>query len=608
MSSLHFGPWALIGLLAPAAVLAGDLDTVVVTANRLSQPLADSLAAVTVWDRDKIESQQARSLEDLLRGVEGISIGNSGGPGKLTSFFVRGADADQLLVLVDGIRIGSATAGTAALQNLPVEQIERIEFVRGPRSSVYGSEAIGGVLQLFTRTGSARAPTLSVSGGSFGTQQIEASAGLGGARTWINGQVSYQRIDGYNACTGSSTLFAGCFTEEPDNDSYEYRALSMSGGFHVGEATQVAASFWRTDGDVDFDGSFTNHSDILQQVAGLKVQRGIGERLALTLSAGRASDKSDDALDGRYMGTFETIRDTATLQADLTLAEKKVLTLGLDYGNDEVRGTTDYDVASRDNRAVFGQYMAGFGTLRLEASLRYDHNEQFGDSTTGGVGIGWRLGNSLDLIAQYGTGFKAPTFNELYYPFFGNPLLKPERSRSVELAVQGHAQTLQWRISAFDTRVRDLVGFDANFSPANIDRTRLRGLEMRSDLPLGAWQLGTALTLLDPANDSAGLNHGNVLPRRVRVGGHLDIERHFKALTLGARVIAEGARFDDAANTRRVSGHATVDLRGEYRFSNRWRVQAKVANLMDADYETVVFYPQPRRSAFLTIRYNPAGN
>jgi vitamin B12 transporter len=277
MRHMVAGSLSLLCLAFSITVRAADLEDVVVTATRTSQPAGETLAAVTVLTRADIESRQARSVEDLLLGVEGLSIGNSGGPGKLTSFFVRGTDADHLLVLVDGIKVGSATAGTVALQNLPIEQIERVEFVRGPRSSLYGSEAMGGVLQLFTRRGGGPlAPEFSVSGGSYGTRQGAMSLRGGGDHAWFNVQGSAQAIDGFDACRGSSTEFAGCFTEEPDDDAYRYGSVAVRGGYRLHDGAdpgaEIEGSFWRADGKVDYDGSFANRSDITQQVAGVTAQ------------------------------------------------------------------------------------------------------------------------------------------------------------------------------------------------------------------------------------------------------------------------------------------------------------------------------------------------
>ena len=595
-------PAALAALLLAAPAFAEDLSQVIVTAIRTEQPVDEALASVTVFTRELIEASQARSIEDLLRGVEGITIGNSGGAGKATSFFVRGTESDHLLVLVDGVRIGSATTGAAALQNLPLEQVERIEFVRGPRSSLYGSEAIGGVLQLFTRRG-ARAPTVAVGGGSFGTRQIDADFGLGGERAWLNLAGSAQSIDGYDACRGSSTQFAGCFTEEPDADSYDYRSLAASGGLTLGAATALEASWWRTDSDVEFDGSFANRSRIVQQVASLALRQPLGARATLALRAGRARDVSDDFLQDEYTGSFETTRDTVTAQLEFAVADRQRVSAGIDYLDDRVGGTTGYEVTARDNLALYLQYVGSLGRLRTEASLRRDENEQFGGATTGGIGLAWPLTPAVELIAQYGTGFKAPSFNELYYPYFGNPALQPERSQSAELAAQGGVHTLRWRVSAFDTRIRDLVGFDASFVPANIDRTRIQGLEARGSIVLGNWTVESAASLLDPENVSAGADQGKRLPRRPDASGHLDVERRAGRYAFGARLVAEGSRYDDSANTRRVPGHATLDLRADAQVAGSWRVQIRAANVLDADYETLEYFPQPGRAFYLTLRH-----
>jgi len=597
-------------LLSVASVsLAGetaeDLSQVIVTAQRAEEKLEDSIAAVTLYTREQTRGLQVRSIEELLRAAPGMAVVNSGGPGKLTSFFVRGTESDHLLVLVDGVRIGSATTGAAALQNLPLEQVERIEYVRGPRSGLYGPDAVGGVLQLFTRKGEGFSASLS--GGSFDTRQADASWGFGGERAWLNLSGSLQSTDGTNACTGSSSEFAGCFTEEPDKDAYEYGSFALRGGVKLGSATTLEASYWQTDGEVDFDSSWTNHSDVLQRIASATLRQGLGERLALQITAGRAWDESDDFQGGNYMESFDTTRDSASAQLEFTPQGPHSFAFGIDYLDDKVGGTTEYEETSRDNLGLYTRYtgtLAGLGlaALRLEASLRYDDNSQFGDATTGSAGVAWSFSPGFELLAQYGTAFKAPTFNELYYPFFGNPLLEPEHSQSMELGAQGAAAGLHWRATVFETRIRDLVGFDANFMPANIDRTKIRGLEASGNYAVGGWLLDASLTLLDPRNESEGPNEDNLLPRRPRTSGYLDVERRWSSLAFGARVTAEDARWDDAANTRRVDGYATVDLRAEWEFAESWSVQLRVANVLDEDYETVSYFPQPGRAWYLALR------
>ena len=304
----------------------------------------------------------------------------------------------------------------------------------------------------------------------------------------------------------------------------------------------------------NYDGSFANRSEITQQVAGVSLVHSLRSGGKVTARAGRAWDISDDFVDTTFTGDFETQRDSASVQVDLPLASAQVLTLGLDYQDDEVSGSTDYEVSSRNDVGLFAQYVATTGPWRFEGSLRGDDNEQFGEHLTSGLGVGYQVSPGWGLVAQYGTAFRAPTFNELYYPFFGNPALEPEESQSAELAARGHTGSMRWRVSLFDNEIDDLIGFDANFAPANIDEARILGVEAGVTMAVHGWTIDAGLTLLDPENRSAGPNEGNQLPRRPETTGRLDVERRFEKFTLGARVAGSGSSYDDAANSETRTG------------------------------------------------------
>lgn len=606
------GPLGLVVLAFSPLLAAGELTEVVVTANRLAEPEDEALASVSLFTRADIESRQARSLEDLLTGADGVAVGNNGGPGKLTSLFVRGTEADQLLVLVDGVRIGSATAGTAAVQNLPVEMIDRVELVRGPRSSLYGADAIGGVLQVFTRRGGGDwRPDASISGGSFGTRQARAHFGGGDDHAWLQLEGSWEHVRGFDACRGSSTAFAGCYTEEPDRDGYRYRSGSLRAGGALGAHTTVEANLLRASSEVEYDGTFTNRSRLLQQVAGAGITQDLDAFGRLALHAGSAWDRSHDYHDDTFNGFFGTRRDSASLQWDVQPFAAQTFTLGVDFLRDHVDSTTDYTVDSRDDLGVFTQYVAGIGRWRVEASLRGDDNEQFGRHGTGAAAVGYTFGQGLQLLAQYGTGFKAPTFNDLYYPadpVFGpasNEDLKPERSRSLELAVRGMWRQADWRVSLYHTRIRDLIGLDANYLPANIDDARIRGVEASGKLALQGWRLQAGATLQDAEDRGEGSSHGRQLPRRPHIAGNVDVSRRIGAMTLGARWTGQGHRFDDADGTRPLDGYGTLDLRAEAPLARDLRLQLRAANVFDKRYETVAWYNQPGRALYFTLRYEP---
>lgn len=594
--------------LADAGGDATNLDEIVVTGTRTEVAVRDSLVPVQVLDREQIQRSQARSLLDLLKGRAGISLSNQGGLGKITTLNIRGTESDHVLVLIDGVRIGSATAGLPALQDLPIDQIDRVEIVRGPRSSLYGSEAIGGVIQIFTRRGGkGLSRNFRVGAGSNDLREASGGFSYGGERGWIGADAAYQKTDGINACRGSGTLFQGCFTDEPDRDGYRNLSLNVRGGLRFGNAWTLEGNFLNADGESEFDGSFTNRSETLQQVIGGKLRYAPSERLNVVLSVGRNKDHSDDYRNEVFMGFFQTRRDLASLQADFGLAEGQLLTAGLDWQDDIVKSDTEFAGTSRDNKAGFVEYQGSFGAHQLQASLRNDDNEQFGDHTTGSLGYGLVLGKGLKLTASYATGFKAPTFNDLYYPFFGNPDLKPEESRSINLGIAQYADAWNWTFNVYQTKVDELVSYDAAiFLPNNIEDARIRGAELTFDLRFAGFDLSTQLSHTDPRNRSAGNNYDNLLARRARNTGRIDLDRSFGAIRTGLTLNAAGERYDNAANTVRLGGYATLDLRVEYAINPSWTLQARANNVFDRAYETIAWYNQPGREYGLSLRYQQA--
>ena len=587
---------------------ATELDEIIVTATRTATTTDAALAAVEVIDRAAIERSQARSLPDLLRGRAGISLANQGGAGKLTTLFLRGSESDHVLVLVDGVRIGSSTSGLAAFQDLPIEMIDRVEIVRGPRSSLYGSDAIGGVIQIFTRRDQhGFTPRLHAGGGSNGLHEFGLGFGGRGSRSWFGGDYSYRKTDGINACRGiGAPVYAGCFTTQPDRDGYRSDALSLRGGVQWGDAWVLDGHALRNEGHNEFDGDYVNEADTIQQVVGAALAWTPAAGTAIKLSAGRNRDASDNLKDGAFIGYFDTDRDSATLQGDFTVAPGQLLTLGLDWLRDSVDSNTRFAQIQRDNRAAFGSYQAALGAQSLQASVRHDDNEQFGDHTTGNAAWGIGFGESWRVTAGYGTAFKAPSFNELYFPFFGNPDLRPEQSATSELGLAWQRAASSIRLDAYDTRVDDLIAYDSALRlPNNIQRARLRGAELTAHTTVAQWALQASASVVDAVNSDAP-NAGKQLPRRARHSARLDLDRGFGAWRLGLTGVGEGERFDDLANRRRLGSYATLDLRAEYSLTPSVTVQARLANVLDRKYETSAFYNQPGREWFVTVRYAPA--
>lgn len=600
--------------MADSAMQAIDLDEVIVTGTRTEVALVDSLVPAQVIDRAEIDRTQARDLIELLRGRAGIDIGNNGGRGKISSLFLRGAESDHLLVLVDGVKIGSATSGMPAIQDLPVAQIERIEIIRGPRSSLYGSEAVGGVIQVFTRGAKQRglSPYMTIGGGSNASRDLGAGFDYRGERGWVGAGGAYSSTDGINACRGSGTLFTGCFTDEPDDDGYRNVSLNLRGGLQLTDALSVEGNFLNADGENEFDGSWTNRSETLQQVAGGQLRYAPRDgRLAVTAAVGRSKDRSDDYQGDTFMSTFDTRRDSASLQADMRLAPQHLLSVGIDHSDDRIDSTTGYAAAARDNTAVFVGYDGSAGAHRFQASVRNDDNEQFGTHVTGGLGWGFTFGGGMRLNTTLGTGFKAPTFNDLYYPGSESPWLEPEESISLNIGLSQAGENHSWSFDVFESRIDNLIVF--TYAPPtwqgvgeNIDEARIRGAEFTYGTSFAGFDFSAQLSHVDPRDHSGGANDDNVLARRARNTGRLDLDRGFGAFRAGVTVQGAGARYDNAANSVRLGGYATTDLRLEYAFHRDWTLLARASNVFDRDYETVAWYYQPGREYQLALRWRPA--
>ena len=591
---------------------ASALAPVIVTATRTAITADEALSSVSVITRADIERLQPLSVPDLLAGLPGVSFANSGGYGQQTSLFLRGTNSTHTLLLVDGVRVASVSAGLAAFEQIPVEQIERIEIVRGPRSSLYGADAIGGVIQIFTRRGTRDGglrPSFSVTTGSNSLLRGQAGLSGGSEHAWYNLGVGAQYTRGINACRiGAGTVFAGCFTDEPDRDAYRNKNLSASGGYRWDSGAELTGTWLRSLGEIHFDGSYQNRSRTLQQVAGSSFSFNPLQAWKTTLSVGQNLDRYDNYENRDFVGYIYSRRNQASWQNDLSVASNQLLTLGVDWQGEHIDSDTGFLASRRNNTGGYVQYQGTFGRNEVQLSARRDHNGQFGNHNTGAAAWGYRFDGGLKLSASYGSAFHAPTFNDLYYPYgSGNPDLKPEKSRSAELGLSRQLTGWNWAVNTYQTRIDQLIALDSNYFPSNISKARIRGVEAQLGANLAGWQLQAYLTWLQPRNDDGGANDGNVLPRRPGHTARVDLDRRFGAFGVGATINAAGRSYDDAANRHPLGGYASTDLRASWHFAPDWQVEARLANVFDRHYETVWYFNQPGRSAFLTLRYSPAG-
>jgi vitamin B12 transporter len=603
------GGLATFVFASASAQAQSDAATVVVTATRTSQSVDDALSSVTIITRADIQARQATSIQELLTGEAGVQISNNGGLGKASALFLRGTDADQVLVLVDGVKLTSATLGTTAFEYLPVEEIDRIEIVRGPRSSLYGSEAVGGVIQIFARRGQGD-PQLTASAGGGSHNTGSTSASLSGNTSSLSYSVSssYLGSDGYASCRGTPVPpGGGCFTFDLTPDGFHNASRSARIGYDFSDTANAEFTALRAQGGTRFAGTFVNHENFVQQTAGVTGRWSPLPSLQLTIRAGQSRDQATDDLNFVPQSRFDSLHSQGTLQADWQLAAQHLLTLGSDAQRDSVASSVVYAVNSRRDIGAFLEYQGGSASERWSVSARHDDNEQFGGQATGSAAWSHRFTGGLRLTASFGTAFRAPTFNELYYPFFGNPALRPEHSRSAEFGLDGSRDEAHWSLHAFETRVTDLIAFDSKFLPANIETAVTRGAEGQLTVRRAPSTASLIVTWLDPRNRTSGLAEGgNLLPRRARLSSRLELGRQWGDAHFTVRLNAVGPRFEDLANNQPLGGYLTLDLLSSWAPAPQWSVEAKVANVSGHHYETAEFYPQDGRTGWITLRYHPS--
>ncbi len=609
----------LVPVAAHAADTPANLGEVVVTATRTARTADETLQSVSVITREEILRRRATSVQEVLRGVPGLAVTNTGGLGQNTSVFLRGTDSSHTLVLIDGLRINSATLGTAGFENLPIDQIERIEVVRGPRSSLYGSEAIGGVIQIFTRKGAARGltPAFSAGLGSHGLYKVNAGVSGGQDGFWFNADASRLATDGFNACKGPDPVgFAGCGTLETDRDGYVNNAGNLRLGYRFAGGTEVEGHLLHSEGRNSFDQiefdtfseTFRNFATFVQQTAGGKLKYAPTADWLMTVQAGRSLSGLTSYNTATDASRFDTERVTTTWQNDFTLAPNQLLTVGLDYYHDQITSTEVYSEQDRHNTAPFAQFQGSAFGHDLTLGYRHDENSQFGGWNTGNVSWGYTFNDFLRVTAGWGRAFKAPTFNDLYFPRYGDPNLKPEDSESWEVGANGKWQGVRWSLHGYHTEIDNLIVptqvASGVFRAVNIGASRILGLESTVGTRILDCDINVTYTLLDPRSRGAE-NPDRLLPRRAPQMFRLDIDRTLGDWSTGLTVYAEGRRFDDVENRNRLGGYLTLDLRAGWHVHKHWQLEARVSNLLDKDYETARLYNQDGRNFFIALRYTP---
>jgi len=582
----------------PEVSTSSKVDPIVITATRTPEPLSSVIQPIELITEGEIQQSGQDTLTGLLQQQANVEIAASGGYGQPSSVFIRGSNSTHTLVLIDGIRVNNAGLGTVPFENLPTPQFSRIELVPGPFSGLYGSDALGGVIQLFTHRWP-DAPTLSgVAGyGTYDTSSVYGGVSAGTQDTGFTLNAGYFNSRGFPATNPSAPF--GVFN--PANDGYLNTNATGSIVHRFAPDQELGLTAFYTQSHTQFDNGPgpLNTNDEVIGLYSIYSQNRLTPWWQSLFRVGGSQD--DSVIQGSFPGELISAQTQATWQNDFSTSIGTLIA-GLEYLQQNVSGSTTFNVNEREIYSVFGGYSGQIGRNTLYASLRSDDNSQFGDHITGALGYAFALTPEVRLRASAGNAFHAPTFDDLYLPGFGNPNLQPEKGTSWEVGADYRAGAQRFSATYFDNHITQLIVFDATtFQPMNLASATIQGLELAYDGVVRGVELRARLTFQNPVDDATG----DLLPRRAQVFGNGGAAREFGPFRVGAEVVGQSYRYDSAneAPNSRLGGYVLLNLVASYKISRDWRVDLRWNNVFNKNYELAQGYNTPGSNVFVWVRY-----
>ncbi|MFG0787102.1 TonB-dependent receptor domain-containing protein [Delftia tsuruhatensis] len=582
---------------------ASQLDTVVVTASRSEQSLRTVTADMTVIDAETIARSGATGVADLLVQVPGVQINRNGGPGQVTSVYLRGTSNQHTAVFIDGVRYSSQELqGGAVWSTLPLAQIERIEVLRGPAAAIYGSDAMGGVIQIFTKRADGQTRAYAEAGiGNQGTSKL-ATGFQGGANGFTYGlNLADERSDGFDVYPGNT------FSPNPDKDGYSNTSLGLNAGYKTG-IHQIDASLLHSRLRTHYDQSpppFDDYDVVKNTTGSLRWQAGWNAMYKSVVQISHTDSQSD-----RHTQSPERADGSSTnylLQNLFTLGQHR---FNIDLERREDKLDTQYAwTQNTDSRRVQNSLSAGWrlteGRHQFDANLRHDQVRDQQNKTTGGLGYGLQIDERWRWVASAGTAFRTPT---LYERFTGQAAadLKPESSTNVETGLHYAAGANRLSAVVYRNKFKNLITYDWNSAvPCNCYRNwqsvEITGLTLAGSTRLGSANLGASLDFMNPEN----LETGKLLPYRSKRMLKLNADTQAAGWTLGGEAQLYSGRYADEANTFKLGGYGVVNLYAQRQLTRQWTLLARVNNIADRDYAPTRGYANAGRTVFVSVRWTP---
>lgn len=585
------------------------LDQIVVTPSRMAQPLKNVVGDVTVIDQETLQKAGQSSVAEILQRQPGVEIYSSGGPQTTTGVFVRGTDPKHTRVMIDGMRINSPTSGSVNWQAIDPALIERIEIVRGAGSSLYGSDAIGGVINIITKKGGGDRALSAWGNVGLGSQDtFKASAGFSGAsQGWDYSLASsYGTSDGFNA---TNPLLDWAYN--PDKNGYTQHGLSGSLGYEWAQGQHLGLTAINTYMDGQFDNGSTEprtpRALTRQQAYGLTSTNKLSDFWTSRLSA----SLSKEAIDSRTKAPsiFSSIQRQYSWQNDLTLAQGHTVSLLAERQEERITHSTIQQQDQRNTNAFSLIYRGDINQHHLQASVRNDNISGYGNKVTGGLGYDLDISDNWTVGLAANTGFRAPTFTDLYWPsgfgYQGNPDLKPEKSRNIEGHIRYTDDTTELGLVVYQNRIKDLIStgpYDAALGysmPINTKNARITGVTLTAIKQLGDTTLSASADFTNPKD----LDTGNRLIRRAKQNYKVAVEQRFGALKTGAEYQFASHRFEDPDNSQRLGSYGLLNLTASYPLTSSLEAQLRWNNVLDKDYTLARGYNNAGSSVFLNFAW-----
>ena len=608
-------------------------EILVTTPTRKSENQKNIIADTTVITEEEIEQAGLSSLAELLQKQSGIEISNLGGPGKVSSINIRGTSSTHSIILLDGMRIGASTSGMTAIENLPLSQIEKIEIVRGPASSLYGQDGIGGVIQIFTKKGKEGFhPYLGIGYGRYQTKQLNAGISGGNKTTSYALNISGTNTDGFSAFVPDSSKASN--TQNLDKDKYKNRSISSTLSYDLNKDYKIDLQYFLTTGRNMFDNRFANFSPdqnyrdkSKQEIYAMKTTGQINKLWESSIKIGKSTDLYSaqqhfnwDTLvyDPDVVDLYETTQYQMTWQNNIKLNKGSLVVL-YDFLQEEIDTTDLYDKTKRTNNGFVLGYNIEHNQNTLQTSLRKDLNSQYNNEATGNIGYAYQINPQWKISSSFGTAFVAPSFNYLYSSIdswaLGNPDLKPEKSKNIEGNIKYQDNLKSFSLTAYKNTIKDFIIYEAiaensRTNTQNLNEAKIQGITLTGNQFFEHIQLKGSLTAESPKNKDTN----KYLPRRAKLYGNLSINYYIREWIFGIEQIGSGSRYDDKANNNKIEGYMITNLIANFALNEKTTINFRLDNAFDKAYalayegsqssSTGYIYQTPGRSLYVNLRYD----